>query len=167
MQYQYCPKCGIKYSNTDNENLYKCESCLYVLHLNSKPTVSALIEAGNKVLLGTRKIEPSKGKWDIIGGFLEAFEDPEEGAKREALEETGLEVEIVDYLTCTVGAYEYQNELVPTLNLIYRTKAVGGNLQPDDDVETLEWFDKDNLPSEMAFEGQLEVLQKWKNLKSE
>jgi 8-oxo-dGTP diphosphatase len=35
------------------------------------------------------------GKWDIPGGRLEIGEDPIDGLKRETMEETGLEIEIL------------------------------------------------------------------------
>ena len=38
------------------------------------------------------------GIWEIPGGRLEIGEDPVEGLKREMLEETGLEVEVVQKL---------------------------------------------------------------------
>ncbi|MFC2135133.1 NUDIX domain-containing protein [Bacteroidota bacterium] len=41
----------------------------------------------------------SSGKWDIPGGRLEHYEEnPFDGLKREVMEETGLEVEILNPL---------------------------------------------------------------------
>lgn len=167
MQYRYCPKCGTQYPEPQNEKAYKCAHCTYVFYINSKPTVSALIEDGDKILLGIRKLDPAKGKWDIIGGFLEAYEDPKDGVKREALEETGLEVEVIDFVTSTIGEYDYQNEATSVLNLFFRVRVISGTLKPDDDVEALQWFHKDELPAEMAFDGQLEILQQWRDLKQD
>ena len=44
-----------------------------------------------KVLLIERGIEPFKGRWAFPGGFLNMDEDAIKGAKRELMEETGLE----------------------------------------------------------------------------
>ena len=59
--------------------------------------VKAFIVKGGKLLVIKRSSEdPYKsGAWDIPGGRLDAGEDPFEGLKREALEETGLNIEII------------------------------------------------------------------------
>ncbi len=44
-----------------------------------------------KLLLIKRNFEPEKGKWSLMGGFLNESEDLEEGAKRVLNELTGLE----------------------------------------------------------------------------
>ena len=44
-----------------------------------------------KVLLIEWGIEPFKGRWAFPGGFLNMDEDAIKGAKRELMEETGLE----------------------------------------------------------------------------
>ena len=48
-----------------------------------------------EVLLIKRKKEPYKDFWAIPGGFLEIEETPIEGAKRELLEETNLNIEVL------------------------------------------------------------------------
>jgi ADP-ribose pyrophosphatase YjhB (NUDIX family) len=45
-----------------------------------------------KILLARRGIEPRKGFWNLPCGFLELNETIEEGAKREVLEETGIDI---------------------------------------------------------------------------
>lgn len=49
--------------------------------------------ASLRVLLIRRGKEPYKGKWALPGGFLEMEEQAAEGARRELLEETGLEID--------------------------------------------------------------------------
>jgi 8-oxo-dGTP diphosphatase len=57
-------------------------------------TVDVIVREGKKVLLVRRKNEPFKGKWALVGGFVEYGEKVEEAAKRECKEETGLEIEL-------------------------------------------------------------------------
>src|SRR5690348_7926555 len=48
------------------------------------------------VLLVRRDKEPYRGKWSFPGGSIEPGETSREAARREALEETGIEVEVVE-----------------------------------------------------------------------
>jgi 8-oxo-dGTP diphosphatase len=54
-----------------------------------KYTLCFLIKE-NEVLMLLRAKEPNKGKWYGVGGKIEISETPDEGCKREVLEETGL-----------------------------------------------------------------------------
>jgi 8-oxo-dGTP diphosphatase len=56
-----------------------------------------VIENGRAVLI-RRGSEPLKGQWSIPGGTLELGESLYEGVKRELLEETALEVEVVELI---------------------------------------------------------------------
>lgn len=56
-----------------------------------------VIESG-KALLIRRGSEPLLGEWSIPGGTLELGETLEEGVARELLEETGLEVRILELI---------------------------------------------------------------------
>jgi ADP-ribose pyrophosphatase len=48
------------------------------------------------VLLVRRDKEPYRGKWSFPGGSIEPGETSREAARREALEETGVPVEVLD-----------------------------------------------------------------------
>ena len=56
--------------------------------------VGAVIVDAGKVVLVRRRFEPLAGQWSLPGGSLELGETLELGAAREALEETGLQVEV-------------------------------------------------------------------------
>ncbi len=55
-------------------------------------TVDALVECAGQVLLVRRGRAPGRGLWALPGGFLDASERLEAGARRELLEETGLDL---------------------------------------------------------------------------
>jgi ADP-ribose pyrophosphatase YjhB (NUDIX family) len=51
-----------------------------------------------RTLLIRRGSEPLRGQWSIPGGTLELGESLEDGVARELLEETGLEVRVLDLI---------------------------------------------------------------------
>jgi ADP-ribose pyrophosphatase YjhB (NUDIX family) len=155
----YCPLCKSKLKNTPD--FFECKSCGHIIYRNSAPTASVLIIKSNKVLLAKRGIEPFKGKYDIIGGFLKYGEDPVTGALREVKEETGLKIKILDMLGIYMDTYGKEGE--PTLNINYIGEIVSGKIKASDDVAELEWFPINKLPKP-AFKGQIKTfmdLNKW------
>jgi 8-oxo-dGTP diphosphatase len=60
--------------------------------------VGVLIRKGEEYLLIKRGSEPDKGLWSVPGGMVELGETVHEAAIREAEEETGLVVEIIEDL---------------------------------------------------------------------
>src|SRR5213592_306931 len=57
--------------------------------------VGAIVIEFERVLLVERGREPLKGYWSLPGGVLELGEKLADGIRREVLEETGLEVELL------------------------------------------------------------------------
>jgi ADP-ribose pyrophosphatase YjhB (NUDIX family) len=159
MIYDYCPKCGGPYSTQTENNKLFCLNCDVVTYLNSKPTASTLIIDGDKVLLGKRRSEPAKGKWDVIGGFLDYHEHPEVGAIREAKEETGLDVKVEKLLGIFMD--EYGPDKYSTLNICYVVSVIGGNPIAGDDIEELKWFSSNQIPSDIAFKNGKDMLGIW------
>jgi 8-oxo-dGTP diphosphatase len=51
---------------------------------------------GDRVLLVQRAKEPNRGRWSFPGGKIDAGETARQSAAREALEETGLRVRVLD-----------------------------------------------------------------------
>lgn len=72
---------------------------------NPIPTIDVIIQKNSQILLVKRKSEPFKGYFALPGGFVNEGEKVEEAAKREVMEETSLDVELVDIL----GVYSDPN----------------------------------------------------------
>jgi len=147
-------------SDAEGHSRPTCPVCRFIDYGNPKPCVAVLIEDGNRVLLGQRAVEPAKGMWDILGGFIDAGETAEAAVHREVLEETGLEVRIARYL----GAYPdtYGPRQLPTLNLGFVAVVRGGTLRAASDVGEVRWFAPDEIPAELAFPHQRLVIEAWR-----
>jgi ADP-ribose pyrophosphatase YjhB (NUDIX family) len=132
---------------------------------HSAVTASALPEDGEgRVLLARRGIDPDRGLWDAVGGFLEEGEHPLCGLRREVEEETGRGFEPAQLLGIWMGRYAEHDRA--TLNLFWTGRLSAGDPSAADDVAELRWFAADELPAphELAFAGLIgEVLAAWRD----
>ena len=160
--YKFCPYCGNPFKKY--HEFFKCSKCAKKVFLNSHPTSSAIIVENGKYLISKRAIEPKKGAFDAIGGFLNNGEHPEEGIIREFKEETGSSIKIIDLLGIYMGKYEYQGDLVDTFNVCYIAKLNNSKIKPHDDVASFHWFPINKIPDNLSdpwITEALKDLQKW------
>jgi 8-oxo-dGTP diphosphatase len=159
--WRFCPRCRNELRG--DERRVECRECGFVAYASSKPTAGALVEDRDRVLLARRAKEPFKGRWDIPGGFLEEGEHPLDGMRRELREETGLEVEPLEFFGVWTDRYDGDSSAEATLNLYWTACAVSGEPKAADDVDDLRWFSRDELPArdQLAFENVPLVLRAW------
>lgn len=107
------------------------------------PSVAVMARDERGRVLLVRSVE--HGRWQTVGGAMDPGETPAEAARREALEETGLEVE----LTGIVGVYggpefriTYTNgDVVDYVAIVFDGRVVGGEpIAEEDEVDALGWF---------------------------
>jgi ADP-ribose pyrophosphatase YjhB (NUDIX family) len=116
-------------------------------HRNPIPTVDIIIEIAGKIVLIKRK-NPPHG-WALPGGFLDYGESAENAARREAKEETGLDV---------VNLKQFHTYSDPNRDPRHHTMSVvfvaQGSGQPEasDDAAEIGLFDKNTLPEQLAFD---------------
>jgi len=156
-----CPRCASQV--THSGQLVECPSCGYFLYAHSAVTASALPEDGvGRILLARRAVDPCRGMWDLVGGFLAEGEHPLDGLRREVEEETGARFEPDRFLGIWMGDYDGR----ATLNLFWTGRLATGEVRAADDVAELRWFDADALPpaEELAFHRLIaDVLHAWRN----
>ncbi|MDQ4034715.1 MAG: NUDIX domain-containing protein [Chloroflexota bacterium] len=77
-------------------------------------------DADPSILLLRRAVEPGLGAWDLPAGYLDPGESFEDAARRETLEEAGLEVELVAL------AGVYHSPAANAVTAVYRARTVDG-----------------------------------------
>ncbi len=98
--FRFCPRCGQLLVEQDAFGRLRpvCVACGFVHFRDPKVAAAVLLSDNDRVLLIRRAVDPGRGLWALPAGFVEIGELPDEAAAREALEETGLHVEIGDLL---------------------------------------------------------------------
>jgi ADP-ribose pyrophosphatase YjhB (NUDIX family) len=151
LRFRYCPYDGeqLRDSAVEQGSRPSCPRCEFVDYANPLPVVAAVVLKDTRILLARRGKPPQKGTWDIPGGFMEAGERIEDALAREVKEETGMEVEVGEYLGSLPDVYGPL--CLPTVNLCFLAHAVGGSTRAGSDVADVAWFDTGNLPAQDVF----------------
>ncbi|PIS14203.1 hypothetical protein COT65_00180 [Candidatus Shapirobacteria bacterium CG09_land_8_20_14_0_10_47_13] len=103
-------------------------------------TISAILISHNDKYLLVQENKPNDIGWTISAGRVGGSESPEEGAIREAEEETGLEVEANNLLK-TFRFDEKDTEVK-----VYKGRAVGGSLKLNEkECMGLGWFSREEI----------------------
>jgi len=119
---------------------------------NPFPTVDLIIEAvspdgGRGIVLINRKNPPFG--WALPGGFVDYGETLEDAARREALEETSLEVELVrQFHTYSDPARDPRKHTITT---VFIARA-SGTPRAKDDAKEARVFGRDAIPTVLAFD---------------
>ena len=115
---------------------------------NPVPTVDIIIEQEEGVVLILRRNEPCQ--WAIPGGYCDYGEGLERAAVREAREETGLKVELIEQFHTYSDPRRDPRQ--HTITTVYIARATGGTLQAQDDAQEIGVFSEKDLPTVLAFD---------------
>lgn len=150
---RFCPRCG-QTPDIAFPRAIRCPHCGYRAFYNPKPVACALPrdEHGHIVLI-RRGFEPRRGCWSMPGGFVDLGETVEDAARRECLEEMGIEVEIGPL----VGVYSDARER--EVVVVYAGRALGVPVLTEEALE-IRAFAPSEIPwADLAFSSDAHALR--------
>jgi 8-oxo-dGTP diphosphatase / 2-hydroxy-dATP diphosphatase len=113
-----------------------------------KPLTLCLILENNKILLGMKKRGFGAGRWNGFGGKLDEGESLEDAARRELMEEVGLEA--LDLTEKGVLDFEFENDpKILEVHIFLITKYKGKSEETEEMKP--QWFDIDKIPFEQMW----------------
>jgi ADP-ribose pyrophosphatase YjhB (NUDIX family) len=153
--HSHCSYCGSRY-NEEEPWPKHCKNCYNTSYLNPLPVVVVMLPLGDGLIVIRRNIEPQKGTLNLPGGYLDLGETWQQGARRELLEETGI-----DIAEHEISLYDVQNGLDDTLVIfgIVRPQPIE-LFQPFSSAETQEVV-LVREPIELGFPMHTEVMKQF------
>jgi len=124
--------------------------------------VGGVVIRDGRTLLVRRGSAPLEGEWSVPGGMLELGETIVEGVQRELLEETAIEVRVLDLIEVfervtrdEAGKLKYHFVI-----LDYLCEAVRGEAQAGSDVTAVAWARESELSKYSLTPTATRVIQK-------
>ncbi len=120
---RFCPQCATALApiaaaeDAGDKIRMRCPACGWTHWNNPTPVLAAIVQCADRDgrLLLARNAAWTQRMFALITGFMEAGESPEDGIRREVMEETALAVEHVEL----VGVHDFQrmNQLIVTYHV--------------------------------------------------
>jgi NAD+ diphosphatase len=140
-RHRFCGVCGSASRSTQGGHIRVCtsESCGEQHFPRTDPAVIMLVEDGERVLLG-RQAAWRERVYSTLAGFVEPGESLEEAVRREVFEETGIEIEDVQYHSSQ--PWPFPSSLM--LGFTARAKSRDIRVQTDE-LEDARWFTREQI----------------------
>lgn len=138
----FCAVCGNPTAMAEGGHMRRClsETCGTEHFPRTDPAVITLVTSDDVCLLGRQKAWP-QGMYSTLAGFVEPGENLEDTVAREVLEETGIQVTDIRYLSSQPWPFP------ASLMLGFRAWAAPGQtIAPRvDELEDARWFSREDL----------------------
>jgi NADH pyrophosphatase NudC (nudix superfamily) len=163
--FRYCPSCASPNISFEKHRRFHCPNCGFVYYHNTAAAAGCIIEVGDTVAFLIRAKEPSLGKLDLPGGFVDPGEGVVEGLRREFREEIGWDPgSAFSFFASFPNTYPYKGIEYSTCDLFFTLSAP--ELRKEDlrldsgeiaDIRFLRPAEID--PAELAFDSTRRVIR--------
>ncbi len=132
------------------ELYYEYKDCVIELDKLKEPRtnvgVAVLVKKDGKYLLGKRsKVNMhGVGTWCSPGGHIEFNESPEDTAKRETFEETGIKIKNVTFIGITNDLFK--KEMKHYITIWFSADYASGKVNHNPEYDEIGWFSQGKLP---------------------
>jgi len=109
--------------------------------------VGVIVMKDDLILMDKRRNAHGDGDWSVPGGHLEFGESLEQCAAREALEETGVKISNIRFLTVTNDVFDKENKHYITVWMVSDHASGEATVTEPDKFESVSWFKWNNMPS--------------------
>ena len=140
--HRLCGACGAKTAFAANDLAIVCPACGMMYYPQIAPAVITMITRnhGKEILLAHNK-RFSTPSFSLIAGFVESGESLEQAVAREIMEETGVTVKNIRYLSSQ--PWPFPNSLM----LGFMAEYDSGEAFPrDGELSEMGWYSRENLP---------------------
>src|SRR5450631_4503277 len=145
-KHRFCGTCGTPTVAAKGGHVLVCTNpaCRHEQFPRLDPAIIVLVSDGERALLGRQASWPA-GRYSTIAGFVEPGESLEDAVAREVFEETGIEVDRIEYQSSQ--PWPFPSSLMLGFTAHARTTEV--RLR-DEELEDARWFKRADLASNGA-----------------
>jgi len=113
------------------------------------------------VIVPVKRASDGRRVLGLPKGHLDGDETPEEAARREVAEETGVQAELVDELGDVTYNYERKGRLVEKMVRFYLFEYRSGDVADHDhEIEDARWVPMREAAEQLSYDGEREVVQR-------
>jgi 8-oxo-dGTP diphosphatase len=145
---RFCPRCGAPGLEVAYPRSLHCAACGHRAFYNPKPVAATILrdrDDRDTFWLLRRGFDPGAGRWTFPGGFVDLGESVEDAARREAMEEVGVQATI----NGLVGVYSRPQDRVVLIVFDATAQAIP---QTSPEATEVKAYTMDEIPwDELAF----------------
>jgi 8-oxo-dGTP diphosphatase len=104
IEMKYCQNCGFALKASEpilSHQPINCPTCHFQMWRDPKVVAGAVVLCEDEILLVQRQNELQPDLWSLPAGFVNQGEEPAIAAQREVLEETQIQIEVIELLGLT------------------------------------------------------------------
>lgn len=147
--HKFCSHCGTETEVHVSEYAMVCPACRYHQYPRVQPCVITVITRGKDEILLAKNAKNQSNMYGLIAGFVEVGETLEEAVARETLEEIGVKIKNIQYLSSQ--PWPFPSNLMIAFKAEYDS---GELILQADEISDAQFFKFDQLP-EIPFAGSI------------